>query len=537
VRRLMLLLPSALLAACQQPATPVCPGLDELDLDLGDVLEAPDPDEPDFPPFALGVEYMQLGLEDTYAEAGAGWAKTRLEAFAWRVSEPKAPTGGESTYDWRCPDGQIAAWQQAGVTRIQAYLQPESVWGSRNITSDLRPKQAREDEYRAWVRTMIERYDGDGEDDMPGLVRPVRHWVIGGEWTGFWKPDDPATYLDVLEMTREEALAASDAVQIGAIPLLLIDVFEGNEPTGDQIAMRLASEASHRNSAIGVDAILGRDDLFDYINVHSLGDYTELPVTARWLRGEMESRGYDKPIWIDDAFAVSFLANQGWPSWHPVTDANHGAVYDVLDRVALGDDPEARAWIEAEVAKGVVHKAVTALGEGYVGINLGNTEDWMPLEPVDQRRSFVSLIGAAAMMGWTDVDPGTGQLGAIRTPGEERPALGAFELVQDKLGDGDFDVIEPLGELTGLRGYRFERDGVPMWVLWSEDGVLQLPGDDPEETGSLTLTVPEGIDRLCISQPPTARGAAPEPECVDLPGGQLQRDLTSIPVFIEPETP
>ena len=533
MRPLLLLIALALTACAATP--PTCPDPADLGIDLGDLLQQPDPDEPDFPTFAAGVEYIQLGTQDAYAEAGATWAKTRLEAFAWDTTEPKAPQGGEHSYDWRCPDGQIAAWQQAGVTNIQSYLQPESSWGSRGVTRDLRPKPAREDDYRAWVGALIERYDGDGVDDMPGLVKPVRHWVVGGEWTGFWKPDDPESYLELLEMTREEARAASDDVLLGTIPLLLIDVFEGNEPNDDQIASRLTAEASHRNSGEGVIAILDRPELFDYTCVHSLGDYTELPPTARWLRSQMAERGYDKPIWIDDAFPISFLASDYWPAWYPATDLTSAALYDVLLQVAEGTSPEADAWIEAEVAKGVVHKAVTALGEGYVGIQLGNTEDWMPPEDVAVRRSAVSFIGAAAMMGMMDVDPGGGQLGDVRVPGDARPALRSYSLVLDKLGDGAFDVIEPLGGLTGVRGYRFERAGAPLWVLWAEDGVIQLPGVE-EPTTELVLTPPTPTERLCVTEAVTAWSApAAERECFDLVGGQLVRDLTSVPVFIEPE--
>lgn len=524
----------ALLLGCPAP-TPTCPDPLDLGLDQGDLLLDPDPDAPDFPAFAAGVEYIQLGLEHDYAEAGASWAKTRLEAFAWDTIEPEAPKAGSHSYDWRCPDGQVAAWQQAGVTNIQAYLQPESRWGSRSIDRDLRPKADREDEYRAWVAAVFERYDGDGLQDMPGLVKPVRHWVIGGEWTGFWKPDDPETYLEVLEMTREEALSASEEALIGSIPLLLIDVFEGNEPTEAQIDSRLVAAASHRNSGEGALAILDRDDLFDYVNVHSLGDYTELPPTARWLRAEMEQRGYDKPIWVDDAFPISFLANNFWPVWYPSTEATEAALFDVLDQVASRSSDEAAAWVEAEVAKGVVHKAATALGEGYVGIQLGNTEDWMPVGDGNLRRTAVSFIGAAAMMGWMDVDPADGQLGDLRIPGSARPAMRNYSLVIEMLGDGAFDVIEPLGGLTGIRGYRFERGGVPLWILWAEDAVLQLPGEEEPPT-LLTLTPPAGIDRLCVTEAVTSIAAPqPETECFDLPGGQLVRDLTSVPVFIEPE--
>ena len=35
--------------------------------------------------------------------------------------------------------------------------------------------------YTAWVTALVERYDGDGVDDMPGLLRPVRYWEVDNE--------------------------------------------------------------------------------------------------------------------------------------------------------------------------------------------------------------------------------------------------------------------------------------------------------------------------------------------------------------------
>ncbi len=35
--------------------------------------------------------------------------------------------------------------------------------------------------YTAWVTAVVERYDGDGVDDMPGLLAPIRYWEIDNE--------------------------------------------------------------------------------------------------------------------------------------------------------------------------------------------------------------------------------------------------------------------------------------------------------------------------------------------------------------------
>ncbi len=482
------------------------------------------------------MEYIQTGLAN--ADTGARWAKTRLEAFEWGAIENDAPSGGEPTYNWTCADAQVAEWQQAGVDRIQSYMSPKNAWGSRTFLTDIAPKASHEADYVRWVGDLVERYDGDGVDDMPGLVAPVRHWVVGGEWTGFWPKDDPDDYLHVLELTAEAMRAADPDVVIGAIPFLLIDIFEGNEPSDAEISERASTDsATDRNSMAGLHAILDRPDLWDYLDVHSLGDYTELPPLARWLREQMAERGYDKPIWIDDAFPISFLANNGYrPAWHPVTDDIYDGIYDELQSIAKGtDDGTALAWIQAECAKGTVHKAVTALGEGYAGIQLGNTEDWMTNDHPSLRSHTVSLIGAAAMMGMVDVTRDGLELDKLRTAGEPRPAWHAMTLAQTMLGDGDFDVRERVGGTTGVRGYYFERAGAPLWVLWAEDNVLQLPGHDEAPT-SHTLDVGE-LSAVTLTTTPTSDGdGSGAVETIELPAGSaiLTLSLTSVPVFVGP---
>ena len=74
--------------------------------------------------------------------------------------------------------------------------------------------------YASWVSAVVERYDGDGVDDMPGLLRPIRHWEVDNE------PDlkntlqargskvDPTTfctpeqYMAVLRVTADAIRAA-----------------------------------------------------------------------------------------------------------------------------------------------------------------------------------------------------------------------------------------------------------------------------------------------------------------------------------------
>ena len=43
-----------------------------------------------------------------------------------------------------------------------------------------------EREYQDFVKQLVERYDGDGIDDMPGLKNPIKYWQIDNE-PPFWQ--------------------------------------------------------------------------------------------------------------------------------------------------------------------------------------------------------------------------------------------------------------------------------------------------------------------------------------------------------------
>lgn len=510
---------------------------------LGGTARGAPPLPEGWPPFALGVEYTEKGLAPAYAATGVTWAKTRLEAFAWGRSEPAPPKDGRHTYDWSCTDALVLPYQGAGLTRVQSYLTPKSSWGSVSA-GDVMPQARYLPDYEAWVRALVERYDHDGVEDAPGLRSPVRLWVAGGEWTGFWPGGNADDYLVFLAATRRAARAADPNAQVGLIPFLLIDVFEGNPPAPGQVEGRLADPPpAFRNSTAGMLKMLGRPDLFDYVNVHSLGDATELPPTVEWLRAQMAARGYDRPVFVDDAFPISFLANYhplpnvGWPAFYPVTEERYQSVYRLLQDVAGLEEPAystARAWVEAEVGRGVLKKSVTAFGEGYAGIQLGNTEDWMDDANVPLRRLAVNLIGASAAMGLVDVrhlEPAN--VCAARTPGDPRPGWHDLGLAARVLS-GATRSEKLSGLPASVRAYRLARGSAATTVLWNEprEAPLPLPGE-PDPPVPVDLPVPDATE-VVVTAAATLRGASPAARTLPVAAGLVRLDVDRTPLLVAP---
>ncbi|MEY3212581.1 MAG: hypothetical protein RIT28_3062, partial [Pseudomonadota bacterium] len=148
-------------------------------------------------------------------EVGARWVRSHTAVypnFSYHETKDRGFAG---------MDGWVQVVQEAGLKPL-IMLSP---WAG-NATGAQTPSYVIPDEaaYAAWVTSAVERYDGDGVDDMPGLVAPVRHWEVDNE------PDlknslapkggtyryDPATfclpdqYARVLLLTSK-AIKAADA--------------------------------------------------------------------------------------------------------------------------------------------------------------------------------------------------------------------------------------------------------------------------------------------------------------------------------------
>ncbi|WP_162685503.1 hypothetical protein [Roseovarius amoyensis] len=127
----------------------------------------------------------QLGLAFPGADpalyryvADAGIGVVRIDA-AWKHIEP-AP----GQFEFRALDRRIAGLQQLGLTPFVTFTS-DAEWAVMPATKHLNNATPRDPE--AWSRLVarvVERYDGDGADDMPGLRGAVRYWQAANEFMG-----------------------------------------------------------------------------------------------------------------------------------------------------------------------------------------------------------------------------------------------------------------------------------------------------------------------------------------------------------------
>ncbi len=79
---------------------------------------------------------------------------------------------------WERMDSYLAVLQRAGLEPV-VVLGPWPGNHTANYTERYLPQDM--DAYLAWVSSLVERYDGDGVDDAPGLLRGLRYWEVDNE--------------------------------------------------------------------------------------------------------------------------------------------------------------------------------------------------------------------------------------------------------------------------------------------------------------------------------------------------------------------
>lgn len=118
-----------------------------------------------------------------------GWVRVHPGPFWWNRIEKEKGT----KYDWSEADTVVRYWQSRDQA-ILATIWPFAQWDQNSCHPD-DPKVkdpfgtemirmnsiCHVEPYQNWIRTMAERYDGDGIEDMPGLKYPITHWEISNE--------------------------------------------------------------------------------------------------------------------------------------------------------------------------------------------------------------------------------------------------------------------------------------------------------------------------------------------------------------------
>lgn len=237
-------------------------------------------------------------------EAGGAYDRPHFELFQWGMIEREP-----GIFNFTETDHYIRQAQSYGM-HILANIQPFAYWDQATCHGDLIPpdqpgdprftvtkgKPCDMEAYRNFVVKLVERYDGDGSDDMPGLTFPIKHWEVMNEpefSTGdlIFFQGDAADYYDILRTTYEAVKAADPeayVVQGGMAGMMDIDIKFWQEVFD-----------------------LGGAAYLDIMNMHSIGHGEHLNIPA--FRRFLDDNGIrDKPVWVTEVQYQQSLQTQGY---------------------------------------------------------------------------------------------------------------------------------------------------------------------------------------------------------------------------------
>ena len=232
--------------------------------------------------------------EELYEQASLGifWTRMHPGDAIWNEIEKT-----QGNYNWERLDNSVQLAHSLGI-HVLMTIWPYAEWDQNECHSNL---PATPDPfggilpetkgipcdwqtYQNFLKALVERYDRDGQEDMPGLLHPVNYFEIGNEpemegYNTFFQ-GTPAEYAILLEKSSEVIRQANP-------------------------------EAKILNAGIASDSPFSRDfwnevfsqegigDCFDIANVHDLAGNDDGNV--RFVKTLLEDNGIvDKPVWITE---------------------------------------------------------------------------------------------------------------------------------------------------------------------------------------------------------------------------------------------
>lgn len=137
----------------------------------------------------FGFDHMTDSLYAKADDLGAKWDRPHIGPAIWGQIETS-----EGEYDWSDMDSTVQLSQASGMNLLFSVF-PYADWDQSTChdpldssetsqfetLGDYRQQPCDMDKWVAFLALMVERYDGDGVDDMENLLYPVRFWEIANE--------------------------------------------------------------------------------------------------------------------------------------------------------------------------------------------------------------------------------------------------------------------------------------------------------------------------------------------------------------------
>ena len=242
-------------------------------------------------PWPSDVGTSRFGVLGQSFDVAGGWIRPHPGIFLRSEIE-----GAQHSRNWGMADWHVQRWQ-ADRLAIIGTIWPFVDWDQRSCHGsdpEVRPvlwelptrlfAPCDDEAFVAWLSDVVERYDGDGTDDMPNLAYPIRHWEVANEPAmqgghGHFFQGSSADYLTMLRL-------ASDTIRAADPEAVVL--------TGGQAGMQPDFVDFWR------PVLESAGNTFDVGNIHSIG--SDQSFFSADYRGFLDETGHsDKGFWVTEA--------------------------------------------------------------------------------------------------------------------------------------------------------------------------------------------------------------------------------------------
>lgn len=139
------------------------------------------------------------------------------------------------------------------------------------------------DAYSRWVKAVVERYDGDGISDMPGLKSPNKYWQVDNE-----PPRGRSGYPELVRITANAVKSADPKAKVILGGLMM--------PTGNFLEI-------YEKSALPILRELNGKyiDIIDFHWFGEAGEWKLFPDLMKRVRSDLASAGFgNTTVWITE---------------------------------------------------------------------------------------------------------------------------------------------------------------------------------------------------------------------------------------------
>ena len=433
--------------------------------------------------------------------SNARWA--RATGILWSTVEQPP---GSRNYEWSGLDAMVRGAQGAGLSGVvvlkagngaafsdadcfeRVRAAPDQAFSNGRALSSCPVRPEMESAWQGMVGALAERYDGDGNADMPGWTGSARidiqveNEAANSELWDFGETDRGAAadrYLRLLEISSAARQAAAPGIQLILAGLIHPNILARCDA---QPAQAVCGAAAVQGNMDFTRRVLARPALFDAVDVHVFQYYHFEPSYIddgfAWVARQMQQLGYQRPlyclewtgssmlhVWLEghaDEFSAYFPFSSQFPD-----PSSFLAMYQALDGPA---NVAYRKWFEAEQAKefGKLFANMLAAGASRL-VHVQYTDLWAgsPWDNVWWNwQGVIKYVGNAPI---------------------RKPSYYTYNLLAERLsGFGGARRVGPAGE---VRLYEFTfAGGEPAYVLWTDGPAVTLDLSSVTSHRSVRLT-------------------------------------------------